>query len=90
MRDPAPILAILLAFCATANAQSRFSATGLSSPLEMQPEQQGVVEVHFDLLPTSMRFNAPAYPCLVTENGIMWLKFESEEPIDLSLRRGEK
>ena len=28
--------------------------------------------VHFDLLPTSMRFNAPAYACMVTENGIQY------------------
>ena len=38
----------------------------------MQPGQQAVVAVHFDLLPTSMRFNAPAYPCLVTENDIQY------------------
>ena len=31
-----------------------------------------VVEVYFDLLPTSMRFNAPAYPCMVMENDIQY------------------
>jgi hypothetical protein len=53
-------------------AQESFHASGLTSPARMEPHQQGVVEVHFDLLPTSMRFNAPAYPCMVTENDIQY------------------
>ena len=61
---------ISLAACTMLEAQERFHAKGPSSPVKMEPHQQGVVEVRFDLLPTSMRFNAPAYPCLVTENGI--------------------
>jgi hypothetical protein len=28
------------------------------------------VEVHFDLVPTMMRFSMPCYPCMVTENNI--------------------
>ena len=66
-----PVFVVAMAACATLEAQEqRFVAKGLSSPVRMEPNQQGVVEVRFDLLPTSMRFNAPAYPCMVTENGI--------------------
>lgn len=64
------VFLISLLTCTPLFAQQRFHAKGPSSPVKMEPHQQGVVEVRFDLLPTSMRFNAPAYPCLVTENGI--------------------
>lgn len=63
---------VSFALCTTIEAQTQFSAKGLSAPVEMKPQQEGVVEVHFDMLPTSMRFNAPAYPCLVTENDILY------------------
>ena len=63
---------VSFALCTTIEAQTQFSAKGLSAPIEMKPHQQGVVEVHFDMLPTSMRFNAPAYPCLVTVNDIQY------------------
>lgn len=67
----APFL-FFLAACIMAEDEERFHAEGPSSPVQVEPHQQGVVEVRFDLLPTSMRFNAPAYPCLVTENGIQY------------------
>jgi len=66
------VFLISLAVCITAKAGEKFYAKGPSSPVKMKPHQQGVVEVHFDLLPTSMRFNAPAYPCMVTENDIQY------------------
>ncbi len=75
MQTPLPILATLLlslVASTTLEAQERFLATGLTTPARMKPHEQSVVEVQFDLLPTSMRFNAPAYPCLVTENGIQY------------------
>lgn len=76
MKTHLKILAVFLASLTastTLEAQERrFVAKGLSSPVKMQPHQQGVVDVQFDLLPTSMRFNAPAYPCLVTENDIQY------------------
>jgi len=80
------ILATLLAslaVCITAKAGVRFYAKGPSSPVKMKPHQQGVVEVQFDLLPTSIRFNAPAYPCMVTENDIQYCNgfAETYDPI---------
>jgi len=74
---------ISLAVCITTKAGVRFYAKGPSSPVKMKPHQQGVVEVHFDLLPTLMRFNAPAYPCMVTENDIQYCNgfAETYDPI---------
>jgi hypothetical protein len=75
MKTHRTILATLLfsmAVCITAKTEERFYAKGPSSPVKMKPHQQGVVEVQFDLLPTSMCFNAPAYPCMVTENDIQY------------------
>ena len=40
-----------------------------SSPVPRQLRRVAV-EVHFDLVPTMMRFSMPCYPCMVTENGI--------------------
>ena len=70
MKHPPTQLALLLASpsVSTIKAQEKFGATGFSSPTQMTAEQQGVVEVHFNRLPTSKRFNAPAYPWVVTEN----------------------
>ena len=44
----------------------------LSDPSSAVPRELGrvAVEVHFDLVPTMMRFSMPCYPCMVTENGI--------------------
>ncbi len=75
MRQIGPFWAALVvatACLSTVEAQIRFAAVGPSRPMAMEPEQQGVVEVTFDLQPTSMRFNAPAYSCLVTENDIQY------------------
>ena len=75
MQTPRTLLAaclVALTVSTTLEAQVRFHATGLSSPIIMEPHLQSVVDVRFDLLPTSMRFNAPSYPCLVTENGIQY------------------
>ena len=76
MKTHVTILAVFFASLTastTLEAQEpRFVARGPSSPAKMPPHQQSVVEVQFDLLPTSMRFNAPAYPCLVTENDIQY------------------
>lgn len=44
----------------------------LSEPSSAVPRElrRVAVEVHFDLVPTMMRFSMPCYPCMVTENGI--------------------
>ena len=44
----------------------------LSDPSSAVPRElrRVAVEVHFDLVPTMMRFSMPCYPCMVTENGI--------------------
>lgn len=51
---------------------AQFQAQGPQAPEQMEPAEQGVVEVRFDSLPTLLRFNAPAYPCMVTENNIQY------------------
>jgi hypothetical protein len=66
------VLAAALASVAAAEKSKTFSAQGSAAPVRIEPHQQKVVEVKFDLLPTSMRFNAPSYPCLVTENAIQY------------------
>ncbi len=65
-------LLILIPVGTTLKAGEHFEAKGPSAPVRMESHQQRVVEVQFDLLPTSMRFNAPSYPCMVTENGIQY------------------
>jgi hypothetical protein len=40
-----------------------------SSPVPFELRRVAV-EVHFDLVPTMMRFSMPCYPCMVTENDI--------------------
>ena len=75
MKNHSTIFAIFLSSlmaCTPLVAQDRFHAKGPTSPVKMEPHQQSVVQVHFDLLPTSMRFNAPAYACIVTENDIQY------------------
>jgi hypothetical protein len=61
-------------------AQDGFYAMGTTKPVveyiqkpssPVPRELKNVaVEIHFDLLPTMMRFSMPCYPCLVTENNI--------------------
>ena len=63
-----------------APASTKFRAAGpdkpvvqyLKRPASPVPDEleKVTVEVHFDLLPTMMRFSMPCYPCMVTENGI--------------------
>ncbi len=49
-----------------------FKAVGPSEPVKLEPHKKGAVEVTFDQTPTKMRFNLPAYPCMVTENDIQY------------------
>ena len=61
-------------------AADRFHAVGPSEPIveylddlssEVPRELRRVaVEVHFERVPTMMRFSMPCYPCMVAENGI--------------------
>jgi hypothetical protein len=72
--------AILLSVPVTYTAQEGFYAVGptepvveyLENPSSPVPRQlrKVAVEVHFDLIPTMMRFSMPCFPCMVTENGI--------------------
>ena len=55
-----------------------FQATGPTEPVQLAPRQNGVVRVSFDLLPTTMSFDLPSFPCLVTENGIKYSNFWAE------------
>jgi len=57
-----------------------FHAVGVEEPIVKYLEEPGfavprevsriAVQVHFDLVPTKMRFSMPCYPCMVTENNI--------------------
>ena len=61
-------------------ASEKFYAVGTSEPTVKYLEKPSspvprelrrvAVEVHFDLVPTKMRFSMPCYPCMVTENDI--------------------
>ncbi len=55
-----------------AQEQSAFKAVGQTQPVLMKPHQQAVVTVSFNKLPTSLRFNAPSYVCMVSENDIQY------------------
>jgi hypothetical protein len=62
---------------------SRFEATGPTEPVRQDPaifgeRKKPSVEVTFDLLPTSMRFHLPSFPCMVTENNIRYSNFWAE------------
>jgi len=58
-------------------AAGRFKAVGPSKPVKMD-RGATAVEVFFDLVPTSMRFKLSAFPCMVTENGIVYSNFWAE------------
>ena len=57
-----------------------FHAVGVDKPIVKYLDEPGfdvprelsriAVQVHFDLVPTKMRFSMPCYPCMVTENNI--------------------
>ncbi|MHC4254391.1 MAG: hypothetical protein ACYSUL_02070 [Planctomycetota bacterium] len=55
-----------------------FKAVGPREPVKLEPWTQGAVEVFFENQPTSLRFNMPAYPCMVTENNIQYVTFGCE------------
>ena len=59
-------------------AQSEFRAIGPTEPVKLPPRQQGAVTVTFDLVPTSMSFDLPAFPSMVTENNIKYSNFWAE------------
>jgi len=61
-----------------AAAQSEFRAEGPTEPVKLPPRQKGAVTVTFDLIPTTMSFNLPAFPSMVTENGISYSNFWAE------------
>jgi hypothetical protein len=61
-----------------AAAQSEFRAIGPTEPVKLPPRQKGAVKVTFDLVPTSMSFDLPAFPCMVTENNIKYSNFWAE------------
>ena len=64
----------------------QFRADGNSDPDHRATRRKaGEVVVTFDLLPTSMSFNLPAYPFLVTENGIRYCN-EWVETYDSNVR----
>ena len=73
----------LIFICSSASlsvASEKFYAVGTSEPIVKYLEEPSspvprqlrkvAVEVHFDLVPTMMRFSMPCYPCMVTENDI--------------------
>ena len=47
-------------------------------PAEFGERKKAAVEVYFDLVPTSMRFHLPSFPCMVTENNIRYSNFWAE------------
>jgi hypothetical protein len=54
-----------------------FKAVGPREPVRMDWREKAV-EVHFDLVPTSLRFVLSSFPCMVTENGIVYSNFWAE------------
>jgi hypothetical protein len=62
---------------------NRFEANGPTTPVRQDragfgERKKPSVTVTFDLLPTSMRFHLPAFPCMVTENNIRYSNFWAE------------
>jgi hypothetical protein len=55
-----------------------FKAVGPREPVRVPAYTKGAVEVFFESQPTSLRFNMPAYPCMVTENNIQYVTFGTE------------
>ncbi|MHC4456892.1 MAG: hypothetical protein ACYS0I_07330 [Planctomycetota bacterium] len=74
------VLIFICSFTTLGAASGKFYAVGTSEPVVKYLEKPSsavprqlrrvAVEVHFDLVPTMMRFSMPCYPCMVTENGI--------------------
>lgn len=61
-----------------ATAQSEFNAVGPAEPVKLPPREKAAVKVTFELLPTRMEFDLPAFPCMVTENNIKYSNFWAE------------
>jgi hypothetical protein len=59
-------------------AAGEFKAVGPREPVRLPPWTDAAVEVFFESQPTSRRFNMPAYPGMVTENGIQFVVFGAE------------
>jgi hypothetical protein len=68
-------LCVCLVHAIPVAAQSEFTAVGPTEPVKLPPRQQGAVKVTFDLVPTSMSFDLPAFPSMVTENNIKYSNF---------------
>jgi len=74
------VLIFICSFASLSAASENFYAVGTSEPVVKYLEKpsspiprelrRDAVEVHFDLVPTMMRFSMPCYPCMVTENDI--------------------
>jgi len=73
-------LLFVFSFTTLGAASGKFYAVGPSEPVVKYLDEvtspvprevrRVAVEVFFDLIPTTMRFSMPCYPCMVTENGI--------------------
>lgn len=83
------LLAVVFLYCAVDQVRARktrgdrFEAVGVTEPAIQDPAKFGErkkpsVEVYFDLLPTTMRFHLPSFPCMVTENNIQYTNFWAE------------
>jgi hypothetical protein len=74
------VLILICSFATLGAASEKFHAVGTNEPVVKYLEEPSsevprelrrvAVEVHFDLVPTMMRFSMPCYPSMVTENGI--------------------
>ena len=76
-------LSAVLAGSESGSKAKEFKAIGPTEPVKMEAAEFGErkkasVEVYFDLLPTSMRFYLPSFPCMVTENNIQYSNFWAE------------
>jgi len=74
---------VVLAEPESGSKSRKFEAVGPTEPVKMEAAEFGErkkasVEVYFDLLPTSMRFYLPSFPCMVTENNIQYSNFWAE------------
>ncbi|MHC4465892.1 MAG: hypothetical protein ACYSYW_04990 [Planctomycetota bacterium] len=72
------LFVVLLCIIFVPQAFGKTSPGGPREPVKLEPWTQGAVEVFFENQPTSLRFNMPAYPCMVTENNIQYVTFGCE------------
>ena len=82
---PAMTVLVTVTLCAgkmhavpAASAESVFGAEGPTEPVRLPPKSKVSVTVTFDLIPTTMSFNLPSFPSMVTENGISYSNFWAE------------